>query len=202
MKNVKVDEWLDFFRQYKEKKLFSLSDFIQLTGENKSSISVQLTRLVKSGVVCRAAQVWYENPFASPTPEEVAMVVRHPAYLSMEYALSKQGILSQVVYTITLITTKLPYTYNRNQTIYEYHQVRKHLFWGYKREGTVLTAEPEKALLDLIYIRYVSTREISVAELASLVNDMYIDGLNKETLHSYAERFNPVTRKVLNQLKI
>lgn len=57
MKNVKVDEWLDFFRQYKEKKLFSLSDFIQLTGENKSSISVQLTRLVKSGVVCRAAQV-------------------------------------------------------------------------------------------------------------------------------------------------
>jgi len=38
----------------------------------------------------------------------------------------------------------------------------------------VLTAEPEKALLDLIYIRYVSTREISVAELASLVNDMYI----------------------------
>lgn len=66
----------------------------------------------------------------------------------------------------------------------------------------MLTAEPEKALLDLIYIRYVSTREISVAELASLVNDMYIDKLNKETLHSYAERFNPVTRKVLNQLKI
>lgn len=53
---MKVDEWLNFFKKHKEKKLFSLSDLVQLTGEDKSSLSVQLTRLVKAGVINRAAQ--------------------------------------------------------------------------------------------------------------------------------------------------
>lgn len=199
---MKVDEWLNFFKQHKEKKIFSLSDLVQLTGEDKSSLSVQLTRLVKAGVISRAAQVWYENPFMPPSFEEVAMVVRYPSYLSMEYALSKHGILSQAVYTLTLVTTKLPYTYRTDRAIYEYHQVNQSLFWGYLKEGTVLTAEPEKALLDLIYIRYASTRELNIDGIASLVNDMTVYEFDLEKLHQYSKKFNFGTRKVLAELKI
>lgn len=199
---MKVDEWLNFFKDNKKKKLFSLSDLTQLTEEKKSSLSVQLTRLVKTDVLNRVAPMWYENPFATPSIEETAMVIRYPSYLSLEYALSKQGILSQTVHTLTLVTTKLPYTYKTNQAVYEYHQMKRSLFWGYKREGTVLTAEPEKALLDLIYIRCARNGGMTQDGLASLVNDMDLSEFDRKRLHRYAERFSSGTRTVLNKLGI
>jgi predicted transcriptional regulator of viral defense system len=199
---MKVDEWLNFFKHHKEKKLFSLSDIVQLTGENKPSLSVQLTRLIKAGVINRASRIWYENPFIPPSSEEIAMVIRYPSYLSMEYALSKQGLLSQTVYTLTLVTTKLPYTYRTDRVIYEYHQISKSLFWGYQREGTVLIAQPEKALLDLIHIRCVKTRELTVRGVASLVDDMALHELDLKKLHMYSERFTPKTRKIIAELEI
>ena len=185
---MKVDEWLNFFRGHREKKLFSLSDLVQLTGENKSSLSVQLTRLVKANVINRAAQVWYENPFNTPSVEEIAMVVRYPSYISMEYALSKHGILSQMAYTLTLMTTKLPYIYKTKQSVYEYHQISPSLFWGYRQEGTVLTAEAEKALLDLIHIRCVSKGDLKLEGMASLVNDMDINVFNSKRLYQYSKK--------------
>ena len=77
---MKVDEWLNFFKNHSEKKLFNLSDISQLTGEKKTSLSVQLTRLAKSGVINRAAKFWYENPFNPPSAEEISMVIRYPSY--------------------------------------------------------------------------------------------------------------------------
>lgn len=199
---MKIDEWLNFFKHHKRKKMFSLADLSQLTEEDKSSLAVQLNRLVKAGLVKRIAYGWYENPFAPPSQEEIAMVLRYPSYLSMEYALSKHGILSQTVYTFTLVTTKLPYTYRTEGAVYEYHQISKNLFWGYKKEGLVQIAEPEKALLDLIYIRHAKNGDLDIKRIKSLINDMDINEFNSERLSMYSKKFPPKTRKVLMSLKM
>lgn len=199
---MKSDEWLRFFKQHTQKKLFSLADLSQLTGEDKSSLYVQLNRVVKAGLVKRVAYRWYENPFAHPTLEEISMILRYPSYLSMEYALSKQGILSQAVYTLTLVTTKLPYTYKTEGVTYEYHQIHKNLFWGYKEEGVVKVAEPEKALLDFIYIRYAKNRDMSDAMVKSLFDDMDVGEFDFKKLHTYSKKFSPKTRKILTSLII
>jgi len=194
---MKVDEWLSFFKTHQEKKLFSLQDIAQLTSEPTSSLSVQLTRLIATGVLTRAARRWYENPFNPPHAEETAMVLRYPSYLSLEYALSKHGILSQTVYTLTLVTTKLPYIYKAKHTTYEYHQIHPRLFWGYHQEGTILMAEPEKALLDLLYIRCIRTHQFTRKTLASLLEDMTVSQLRAHRLHQYANRYNtPMTHLV------
>ena len=194
---MKVDEWLDFFGKNTNKKLFSLSDLIVLTGEKRSTISVQLSRLVSSGIVDRPVRGWYVNPFRPPTDEELAMVIRAPAYLSLEYALSEHGILSQNVFRYTLVTTKLPYTYRSDSNVFEYHQVKRSLFWGYVRDGTVLTAEPEKALLDLVYIRSVRGRDPEGVALGSLMDDMYLEELDRKKLVQYAKRFDKRTGNIL-----
>ena len=116
--------------------------------------------------------------------------------------LTKYGLLSQAVHTLTLVTTKLPYTYRTRQMVYEYHQINRSLFWGYKREGAVLIAEPEKALLDLIYIRCVSNRELNLDGAASLVNDMAVHELDLKRLHQYSKKFSPGTRRAISELKI
>jgi len=199
---MKISRWLELFREHPEKHLFSVSDLMQLTGQKKEVLRVELTRLVKSGTVRREAFGWYSNPFSLPTPEEMAMVLRHPSYISMEYALSLHSILSQTTFTITLVTTKGPYTYRRENGIFEYHQISRKLFWGFGRMGEFFIAEPEKALLDLIYIRHVRKREFDMEGLKSLLDDIYLDEVNREKLKTYARRFGGRTLKVAEGLLI
>jgi hypothetical protein len=191
---VKVNEWMDFFSDNKNKKIFSLNDLKVLTGDNTSTISVQLSRLSRSGLVKNPIKGWYTNPFNSPSSEELSMVLRAPAYLSLEYALSKHGILSQDVHTYTLITTKLPYTFRSNEDIYEYHQISRSLFWGYGKEENIQIADPEKALLDLIYIRYSRKRNANETLLLSLMDDMYLEDIDEEILKDYSNKYDSATK--------
>ncbi len=191
---MKIDEWLDFFKNHKGKKLFSLSDITLLTGEKKSTVSVQLSRLVSSDVVDRPVKGWYVNPFNPPDDEELAMVIRDPSYLSMEYALSRHSILSQNVVTYILVTPRLPYTYRSDDRVFEYHQIKRSLFWGYQKEGIIQVAEAEKALLDLVYIRFSRGTDMDEITLNSLIDDMYTEDLDMEVLSSYSEKFDTTTR--------
>lgn len=199
---MKVDEWLLFFKQHSHKKLFSVSDLFQLIDEPKTSLMVQLTRLTRAKIITRVAHGWYANPFSQPTTEEVSMVLRVPSYLSLEYALSRQGILSQRPYTITLVTTQSPYTFQAETIQYEYHQIHKSLFWGYTQEKTVCIAHGEKALLDLLYIRGVCTKELSLNAFRSLLEDMDLDTINKRRLEEYTRRFSKRTMTLARQLDL
>ncbi len=199
---MKVDEWLLFFKQHPQKKLFSISDLTQLVDEPKTSLSVQLTRLIQAKVLTRVAQGWYANPFFQPSTEEVAMVLRVPSYLSLEYALSRHGLLSQRPYTMTLVSTRPPYTFQREKRRYEYHQIHKSLFWGYEQEQGVLIGTPEKALLDLFYIRGVRTKEITLNGFRSLLDDMDLELLNKHRFKDYASRFGKGTQTLAVELDL
>lgn len=193
---MKIEGWMEFFKKHRRKKLFSISDLVLLTDEDKPSLSVALSRLVGSNTIERPVRGWYINPFNIPTDEELAMVIRNPSYLSMEYALSKHNILSQTVFTYTLITTKRPYLFRTDDKVFEYHQVKRELFWGYKTDGDIKTAEPEKALLDLIYVRTVRGRGRKTT-LDSLMDDMYLGDLNKKKIATYSQKYDKTTRKIL-----
>ncbi|MBN1860982.1 MAG: hypothetical protein JW840_05935 [Candidatus Thermoplasmatota archaeon] len=199
---MKVDEWLLFFKQHPQKKLFCLSDLTQLIDEPKKSLSVQLTRLVHAKVLLRAAQGWYANPFHQPSAEEIAMVLRIPCYLSLEYALSRQGILSQAPYTMTLVTTRPPYTFHRKDKRYEYHQIHKSLFWGYEQEQGINIATAEKALLDLLYIRGIRSKQVPTQGFRSLFDDMDLEFLNKNRFKDYANKFRKGTERLAVDLGI
>lgn len=134
-----------------------------------------------------------------PTFEEISMVIRNPCYLSMEYALSRHNVLSQRVYTFTLVTTKLPYSFKTGECMFEYHQVKKNLFWGYTTDNDIKTAEPEKALLDLIYVRVVKGRGHKNSYLGSLMDDMCLEDLDQKKLVSYSKRFDKTTRRILTE---
>jgi len=199
---MKIDEWLNFFRKHKQKTVFTLADLSQLTGIKKNILSVELNRLTKSNLLQRAAKDFYENPFNPPTIEETAMVKRHPSYLSMEYALSQQGILSQRACTLTLITTKIPRIYKTKDITLEYHQISRTLFWGYKKQGIIQIAEPEKALLDLIYIRNLKNKEMKINDLKSMINDMNLEELDKNKLIEYSKKYPKNMQKILQSIGI
>jgi len=197
---MKINEWMDLFKKNTSKKIFSLNDLKVLSGDNTSTVSVQLSRLSRMGMVKNPVKGWYLNPFNTPSMEELSMVLRTPSYLSLEYALSRHGILSQDVHTYTLVTTKLPHTYRSDESIFEYHQIKRSLFWGYSTEGTVNISDPEKALLDLIYIRYSKNKEGNEEQMMSMIDDMYVEDLEKSRMRAYSTRFDRTTKEFISRL--
>lgn len=194
---MKPLELLRLFRAYPEKKLFSYADLLQLAGQSGGGVLPALGRLIREGLLDRPARGWYANPFAAPSPEETAMALRAPCYLSLEYALGRTGILSQQAFTLTLVSLRAPHTYRTRQGIFEYHQIARRLFWGFRPLDGVQIAWPEKALLDLIYLRHLRHRTMDVERLASLLEDMYLEDLNPRRLTAFAAGFGESGARML-----
>jgi len=193
---MRRDQWMVFFRDHApRKRIFSIADIRVLTGRRKG-LEVELHRLVSSGLVTRVARGWYGNPYSPPSIEEIAMVLRSPSYISMEYALGHHGILSQIPFTITLVSTLPIYTFTTDRTTFEYHQISPALYMGYVTDDRGISiASPEKALLDLIHIRL--GRGHTQESLASLTGDMHMDLLDLESLATLTPHFGPRTRDVV-----
>jgi predicted transcriptional regulator of viral defense system len=179
-------DYLDLLSTWKQKKIFRTVDFATMLNRDMSSVRVELSRLVARNMLTRASKGLYLNPYNPPTQEELAMILRSPAYISMESALARHGILSQSPFTMTLITTGSTGTVDAMNTRFEYHHLQSLWFTGYKRIGTCDLAEPEKALCDLVYLRYRRTREFSKDRMQSLLDDMDLNELHKTPLRRYA----------------
>ncbi|HQL67351.1 MAG TPA: hypothetical protein PK151_07405 [Caldisericia bacterium] len=185
---MKLEEYLEFFKKYYYKKLFNLNELHSLTNIPKNILTVELNRLVEKKIVERVTKGVYVNPFNKPSIEEISMFLKFPSYISMEYALFVQNIMSQAVYTLTLITTLTPYEYQFKNYSLEYHQIKKEFFFGYYESSPkIYMAYPEKALLDIIYIRYKKGK-MDKYIFESFLSDLYLSELNEKKVVEYAEK--------------
>ena len=194
---MKLTDWLQLFRQHPEKPLFQVADLAQLTGLDPGGLATELTRLVAKGVLGRPVRGWYANPFRTPSDEEIAMVLRTPSYLSLEYALSAASVLSQWSFRLTLVTTGAPYLFTPEKPRFEYHHLNRKLFFGYQVRDGVAWAEPEKALLDLIYLRHLKTGNLDENRIRSLLGDMYLEELRPDLLREYTGAFGRYSGRLL-----
>jgi predicted transcriptional regulator of viral defense system len=114
-------------------------------------------------------------------PEEITGLLYSPCYISLEKALSHYGLIPEMVSAITLVTPKATRRFSNRLGNFIYRQIKPSLFFGYRETkgaaAPYLLAEPEKALLDYLYLNKYK----SVVDLESL-------RLNKKTLK---ELFRP-----------
>ncbi|MCK9378607.1 MAG: hypothetical protein M0P97_00475 [Candidatus Moranbacteria bacterium] len=86
---------------------------------------------------------------------EISFLLCQPSYLSMETMLSHYGLIPEMVYAQTAITTKATRKFSNDFGNFIYHHIQPKLFFGYvpmeTSSGKYLVAEPEKALLDYFY---------------------------------------------------
>ncbi len=115
----------------------------------------------------------------------------HPSYVSLESALAHHGLIPEAVFTTTSVTTARPATYQTPLGRFDYRHIAPSLFWGYVeipvgsgRGRQALVARPEKALLDLVYLRNGADRPAFLRELRL----DRLDKLDPEKLVAYAER--------------
>lgn len=185
-------ELLQILRGF-NKPYFTVADFEKILGSKREVLYVTLNRLVKSGVLVRLKRGVYQPEFQSLELEKTANELYYPSYLSFESALSRYSVLSQIPYTLTFATTKTSKKQNLAGREVEYRQLKDELFFGYNLVGGIYIAEPEKAILDQLYL-------ISKGKIASDTNEWSLVGLDKKKLLQYAKKFPSTIQKRVKML--
>ena len=160
-----IHDWLEFFKQQREMKIFHINHLKLLTLMKESSLRISLSRLSKNNAVKRICRGFYANPFNLPTLEEISGQIYQPSYISVESALSFYGILSQIPQVLTCVTTQLPQTFHTGFGTIEYHQIKGQYFGGFVEKGLYRLAEKEKALVDYLYLTPPKSRAQKLAAL-------------------------------------
>ena len=94
----------------------------------------------------------------------MANLLYSPSYISFETALNFHGMLSQFPYEITSATAKKSMNKKVNDISYSYSHLKNDLFFGYVKKNNSLIAEPEKALLDQIYLSLKGFKKTNIDE--------------------------------------
>ena len=95
--------------------------------------------------------------------EYLANIIRYPSYVSLEYALSKYGIIPEGVYSLTSVTLKSSRVFKNSIGNFIYRSIKKELFSNFENKDfdgkRIKMATKEKALFDYLYFKKESLLE-------------------------------------------
>jgi predicted transcriptional regulator of viral defense system len=159
-----------------------------------SILPYQISKLNKDGYIKKIKNGLYafSNKKELIPQEYLAHKIYEPSYISLEWALHYYGLIPEVVYNVTSISTKATRKFKSDFGLFIYRNIKKDLFWGYKKEekkGQIyLIAEPEKALLDYIYFNLQKIKNNTDIEELRL-NSALLKKLDIKKLKEYAGLF-------------
>ena len=137
---------------------FTTAELAAVSGRSLSATTQALNYLKSQGVIFKAASgIWAEagNKQLSPYSIIPFLLPRQRAYVSFISALHLHGIIEQIPQVITLASTTHTKLIRTKIGIYSIHQISPSFFKGfdwYKGPESFLIAEPEKALIDCLYL--------------------------------------------------
>jgi predicted transcriptional regulator of viral defense system len=159
------------------------------------SVSKALSRLADRGLLSRVAEGIYLNKLVRDSaPEDFIKLLRPNSYVSLESALSHWGLSTQSPVALTCVTTGKPKEHRAPEFTITFRTISKRLFWGFIEKQTRYSkyaiAEPEKALLDWIYLSLQ-------AGLPPNLDEIEFKSIDKQKLVKYASKYPGTVRNTL-----
>jgi predicted transcriptional regulator of viral defense system len=137
------------------------------------------------------SKIYYNWLAPDGSTRELVNVLRDDAYVSLESGLREYGISTQSPRTLTCVTTERPQEFKARTITISYRSISPRLYWGFLRKttryGTYFIAEPEKAILDWIYLGIQNG-------VVPALDELDFSGVDRSKLLSYAQRFPRSTR--------
>ena len=183
---MKYDELLKFTVDSKV-QIFSIEDLMKIFPDEKEE---SMARSVYNWIVTKKIIRLKRGIYQISYPEKkiipdmyVANRLYSPSYVSMETILSMHGIIPEIAMSVTSVTTKATRRFKNIYGSFSYRTVKKEYFTGYyllkERGFEILAAEPEKAVIDFLYLNNLS--RIDRADKGSMRR------LSKRSLRKYAD---------------
>lgn len=163
--------------------------------EGEKIYDYQLTRWVKKGYLLKLKNGIYAftKDYERIRGEQIATVLYQPSYLSLESALSFYGFIPEIVYSFISVTGKVNRTFDNKFGHFIYRHLKSELFWGYLEmktdSGRYLIAEPEKAVLDYLYLNISVIKSENDFENIRFNKDRLSEALNREKFMQYVQPF-------------
>lgn len=200
-------KYLEFKNAVKDFPIISLTHIHHLD-EKHQTLKVQLSGWQKRGLVIKLKRGLYilnENDRKiEPSRIFLANALYLPSYVSTTYALGFYDLIPEKVEDVTSITTKKTAKFTNTFGTFIYQHLSPNLFFGFKEIKDengfpVLIAEPEKAVIDFIYLnlREFKGKGRDVFLLSYRFQNFNL--LKKKKLLDFAKRFGK--EEVLNVVK-
>jgi len=159
-----------------------------------------LRRYEAQGLLERVSTKIYINHFNQHfSPRDLVNVLRPRSYISLESALVERGIISQSPAVLICVTPDYPKSFRSKSASVVYRKISPDLYWGYEEKATrynkYLIAEPEKALLDWIYLNRQEG-------LPTPLDELHLQFLNPAKLREHAQRFPRTVSETVKDLLV
>lgn len=143
-------KFLTFQRKMK-KEVFTVAEAQLVTYPDDPALTnLQLHQWKEQGLLIRLKRGVYIFSDHRPSLENIVRALYMPSYFSLEYVLSRYGILPEAAFVHTLVTTKTTRKWQTPLGLFSFRKIKKEAFSGYDPQN--LMAEKEKALVDYFYL--------------------------------------------------
>jgi predicted transcriptional regulator of viral defense system len=179
--------------------VFTPREFQGVFNVSPKAASMFILNNVTSGLFVKLRNGYYTIKDSQYDYSLIANKLYQPSYVSLSTALSHYGIIPEVVYGTTSITTKAPREFTTAIGNFTYQHIKIEAFTGYRLQEVdrykALMAEPEKALADYLY--FVDLKKVALNDRLKLIN------INKSKLISYATLFQrPRMLSLIHQIYV
>lgn len=129
--------------------------------ESNALINTQLSRWVEKKKLIRLRRGMFLFPGAKIDELVLANFIYRPSYVSLEFALNYYGIIPDVAPNVTSVSPITTKTVGTGRGVFIYSKIARDLYFGWQTvkdsgsEFLFSIAEPEKALLDYVYVRKI-----------------------------------------------
>ena len=140
------------------RSIFTTHELVSISAKSASTVVQSLNRLQQQGLLIKIYRGLWAEPGAkvlSPFEMIPYLFPRERVYVSFITALHLHGIIEQIPQVITLASVSHSRTIHTKAGVFSVHQLSPGFFDGfgwYKEGGSFLIAEPEKALIDSLYL--------------------------------------------------
>ncbi len=125
--------------------------------------------------------------------EEISFLLYGPSYISTESVLKKQGLIPEMVSAVTSVATRTTRRFTNSFGTFIYHHITPRLFFGYTAHttprGKYLLADPEKALLDYLYLNQDHIASADDIEGIRINSSVFLEVMDEKVLKDYARAF-------------
>lgn len=202
MRNALEPKIKDIMRLASKLPYFTLDDILPVES-NRGYLKVIFSRYSKLGKLIRLKKGFYmtrdyaedleKKGKISIFAEFISNIVYNPSYLSLEYVLYENNILTEIPVNFTLITLNKTKKFKNKFGNFFYHKIKKNLFCGFNtiHNNGFMTrkATKAKALFDFLYLRKNLITNIESFEELRL----NLDNLNTDDLEEF-EKYLKIER--------
>jgi len=198
--------YIQFRNKYASLPFIKAQAILASAGKAAQPMRNQITRWKNKGLLIQVKKGVYvlnkDDRRVSPGRFFFANQIIWPSYVSLESALGYYGIIPEAVKDVTSVTSRKTACFKNAMGEFIYQHIKPQAFKGYRsfkgEEGLdVFIAEPEKALVDFLYLNLNKFKEPAKGIFKDRYRFQNIETLSRNKILFFAEVFK---NKRLNAL--